>query len=139
MAEAKTLSITIEAPYEPAYAFAQRPENFLKWAAGLSKRLHRTERGWVAETADGEALVEFSPANPYGVLDHHVRQGGKPDVYVPLRMIANGDGVEVSLTLFRLPDMDDETFEKDADLVRRDLASLKRLLESEIAPSAPRT
>ena len=33
------------------------------------------------------------------------------------------------LTLFRGPGMTDETFARDADWVRRDLAALKRLLE----------
>ncbi|WP_300266119.1 hypothetical protein [Microbacterium sp.] len=39
----------------------------------------------------------------------------------PLRVLRNGDGSEVVFTLFRLPDVTDDDFEKDAALVRADL------------------
>jgi len=127
--QSRTLSVSIDAPFEAAYAFAHRPENFPRWAAGLSTSLHETERGWVADTPAGEALVVFSAPNPYGVLDHHVRLAGKPEVYIPLRMVRNGDGVEVSLLLLRQPGMTDAMFEDDARRVAEDLQALKALLE----------
>ncbi|MBN9320420.1 MAG: polyketide cyclase [Caulobacterales bacterium 68-7] len=127
--EARTLSISIDAPYEAAYDFAHRPESFMQWAAGLATSLHKTRRGWVADTPDGEARVAFTPHNAYGVLDHYVRFPGRPEIHIPLRMICNGSGVEVSLTLLRQPEMTDEMFERDAGLVRADLEALKRLLE----------
>ena len=131
------LSITIAVPFDQAYAFAHQPANFARWAAGLARTLHLTERGWVADTPEGEALVLFSEPNPYGILDHRVRLAGRPEVYVPLRLIAHGDTTEVVLTLFRQPGMDDAMFERDAGLVSRDLASLKRVLESEPRPARP--
>ena len=125
----RQLSISIDVPFARAYAYAQKPEHFAEWAAGLANTLHRTEHGWVADTPEGEAQVEFSPPNDYGVLDHRVHLDGKPPIEIPLRMIANGDGTEVLFTLFRQPHMDDAAFERDAELVRRDLQALKRLLE----------
>lgn len=127
--EVRILHTTIAVPFTAAYEFAHRPENFPKWAAGLSSSLHQTERGWVAETPEGEAIVEFTEPNPHGVLDHRVRLQGRPEIYIPLRLIANGDGTEVELVLFRQPDMDDAAFERDAGLVTKDLAALKALLE----------
>ncbi len=127
--QSQTLSIAIDAPYAAAYDFAHRPENFSAWAAGLATSLHHTDHGWVADTPEGEAAVRFSPANDHGVLDHWVDLPGKPRIYIPLRMIPNGDGVEVSLTLLRQPDMTDEMFARDADMVRQDLAKLKAVLE----------
>jgi hypothetical protein len=46
-----------------------------------------------------------------------------------MRVIANGTGSEVLLTLFRLPDMTVEAFARDAEWVERDLKALKELLE----------
>jgi hypothetical protein len=57
-----------------------------------------------------------------------VPNGGKP-VNVPLRVIANGEGAEVQLTLFRQPGMDDEAFARDRRWIRKDLATLKALAE----------
>jgi hypothetical protein len=36
----------------------------------------------------------------------------------------------VTLTLFRLPGMDDAAFERDAGMVAKDLSALKALLEA---------
>ena len=59
----------------------------------------------------------------------HVAVRPNVDIYIPMRVIANGTGSEVILTLFRLPDMTDEAFARDATWVERDLNALKALLE----------
>lgn len=125
----RILNTTVDVPLAVAYGYAHRPENFPKWAAGLSDTLHKTDRGWVASTPMGEAMVTFSEPNTFGVLDHWVDLKGKPQVYIPLRMIANGSGTVVELVLLRQPDMTDADFDKDAGAIEKDLASLKTLLE----------
>jgi hypothetical protein len=45
-----------------------------------------------------------------------------------MRAMPNGNGREVTLTLFRLPGMS-KKFVADADWVRRDLGALKALFE----------
>ena len=52
-------------------------------------------------------------------------------IYVPLRVVRNGAGTTVSLTLFQLPGMDDAQFEADAEWVQRDLVKLKTVVEAE--------
>lgn len=128
--QARILHTTIAVPFDQAYAFAHIPENFPTWAAGMSSALHKTDEGWIADTPAGKAHVRFSDPNPYGVLDHWVTIEGKPEISIPLRMIANGEGTEVELMLFRQPDMSDADFARDAEMVTRDLAALKRLLET---------
>ncbi len=132
----RTISVTIHAPLDEAYAFARQPANFMRWAAGLAGSLHESEHGWIARTPEGEAEVTFTQPNAHGVLDHHVRLPGKPDIYIPLRMIANGQGTEIVFTLFRQPDMTDAQFDADEAAVRRDLETLKALLESGEASEA---
>lgn len=129
--EARILHITIRVPMEKAYAFAQRPENFPRWAAGLADSLRSTAQGWIADTPEGEATIHFSEPNPFGILDHRVVLDGRPDVVVPMRMVPNGDGTEVELILFRPPNMTDADFKRDARMVKADLGALKTLLEAE--------
>ena len=129
--EVRILHVTIRVPIERAYAFAHRPENFPRWAVGLADSLRLTERGWVADTPEGEALIHFSEPNAFGVLDHLVVMDGRPDVMVPMRMIPNGDGTEVELVLFRQPGMSDANFKRDARMVKADLDALRVLLEAE--------
>lgn len=60
-------------------------------------------------------------------MDHYVQAGG-PEIYIPLRIIQNGDGADVQFTLFRQPGMSDAKFAADAEWVERDLLALKALV-----------
>lgn len=124
------LSIGINRPQDAVAGFLAAPENFAAWAAGLGHSLKPAGGGdWLADTPRGPVRVRFSPANPHGVADHWVTLGGGRTVYVPLRAIANGSGTEVVFTLIREPGMTDAEFERDAEAVTKDLATLKRVLE----------
>jgi uncharacterized protein YndB with AHSA1/START domain len=125
----KTLTISIQCPPEQVYAFVSNPERLPHWATGLCKAVRRVDEDWIVETTDGEMTVRFVAPNEYGVADHVVTLPTGETVNVPLRVIANGTGSEVLFTLFQQPGMSDEQFEKDAGMVRRDLETLKGLLE----------
>jgi hypothetical protein len=127
--EARALSVRINRPAAEAYEFLSLPENFPKWASGLGASLRRDGDDWVVQTPQGPATVRFSERNAYGVLDHQVRLPRGGALYVPLRVVANGAGCDLVLTLFRRPDMSEEKFAADAEWVMRDLHAAKRLLE----------
>lgn len=126
---AKTLSVTIAAPPAAVYAFVADPLNMPKWAAGLGSSISRIDGRWLVESAQGVVTVEFAPKNALGVLDHTVTLPDASKVYVPMRVIANGEGSELVFTLFQLPGMSDAQFAKDAGTVEKDLAKLKQLVE----------
>ena len=126
----KKLSVTIERSAAEAYDFLSVPENFPKWASGLGASLRQMGADWIAETPDGPARVIFSERNSFGVLDHSVRRPQGTGVYVPLRVVPQGAGCELVLTLIRQPAMSDEKFAADAAWVMRDLEAAKRLLEN---------
>ncbi|MBX3263446.1 MAG: SRPBCC family protein [Labilithrix sp.] len=129
--ETRTVTVTIERPWTEVYDFASIPLNFQRWASGLGGSLRKVGGEWTAQGPDGPVRVRFSERNGLGVLDHWVTpEGGGAEIYVPLRVVANGDGAEVSLTLFRGAGRSDEDFAADADWVRRDLGALKALLEA---------
>ncbi|MDG2530774.1 SRPBCC family protein [Caulobacter endophyticus] len=128
----RPITIGVACAAEAVYAYTADPENMADWAAGIGDGLRRSPDDndvWIADTPTGEARVRFSPANPFGVLDHWVTLPDGTEISVPLRVVANGDGAEVTLTLFHLPAMDDAAFERDAAAVTRDLEALKARLE----------
>lgn len=125
------LSVPIDRPAAEAYEFLSVPENFPKWASGLGKSLRREGGDWIAETAEGPALVRFSERNSHGVLDHSVALPSGTTVFVPLRVVSKAEGCELVLTLNRRPGMSDEKFAADAEWVMRDLNAAKRILEKE--------
>lgn len=128
-AETRTLSIGIGRDWREVYAFACVPQNFAAWASGMGRSLRQENGSWKADSPDGPVSIRFTPPNELGVLDHYVTLPSGVEVYIPLRVIANGAGSEILLTLIRLPDMDDEKFAADAAWIEKDLRELKRILE----------
>jgi hypothetical protein len=129
MLESRTISVSINRNWNEVYEAVWRPEDFPKWASGLSKStLTRDDDAWKAEGPEGQVRIAFTDHNAYGVMDHSVTLGDGTVIYVPLRVIRNGDGAEVLLTLFRQPGMSDAKLAADAEWVTRDLLSLKALV-----------
>jgi hypothetical protein len=130
MLESITIGISIDRDWRDLYEAIWRPAAFPSWASGLSNAsLVRQGEIWTAQGPEGPIQIRFTDRNEFGVMDHCVDLGGGRVVYVPLRIVANGSGAEVLLTLFRQPDMSDAKFAQDQDWVRRDLLALKALAE----------
>lgn len=127
--QARTLSVSIERDWREVYDFTSIPENFARWAAGLGRRLEKSGEDWIAEDPNGRPLrIRFSPPNGYGVVDHDV-SGEMGEVHMAMRVVPNGSGAEVMMTVLRQPDMTDAAFAADAAAIERDLETLKALLE----------
>lgn len=130
MLPARSFSVSIRADAHTVYERIWQPEFFARWASGLSQSaLHKDGDQWLAESAEGPIRIRFTPHNVFGIMDHFVNPGDAAEVHVPLRVVANGQGCEVILTLFRQPGMDEERFSADIKLVNLDLKALKRLIE----------
>lgn len=129
MSAAHTLSITIDCAPDTVCRFVSNPLNLPHWAPGLCRAVSKTGTGWIVETPHGPMPLRFVASNALGVLDHYVTTAPGKEVYVPMRVIANGAGSEVLFTLLRLPGMSDADFAVDIATVERDLALLKSVLE----------
>ena len=127
---ARTLTMSIDRPPADVYAFVTDLENLPRWATSFVRSVHKTRDGWIAETTEGPMGFEYVPRNAFGVLDHVVRPAPGVEVHVPMRVVPNGGGSEVIFTLIQFPGMPPDKFARDIDMVQRDLATLKRVLES---------
>ena len=125
----RTLTVSIDSPPGRVYEFVSNPENLPQWAGGLCPSVRKSNDDWIAETPQGPMKIRFAEKNDFGVLDHYVTVAPGVEVYVPMRVLANGSGSVVIFTLFRLPDMSDKKYAEDASLVERDLRTLKKVLE----------
>ena len=117
------------APAE-VYEYASDPANLPHWAPGLGTSVEEAGGQWFVHPPEGRAGFAFAARNDYGVLDHHVSLPSGEIIYVPMRVIADGNGSEVVFTLRPRSGMTDEEFARDAGLVAADLARLRQLLES---------
>ena len=130
LAECKTLTVSIARGADEVYAFVANPENLPRWAKAFCQAVRKSGSEWVITTPVGEMKVRFAERNAFRVADHYVTAAPGVEIYVPMRVLPNGrEGSEVVFTLFRQRDMSDAKFREDMDLVQRDLAELKRVLE----------
>lgn len=111
--ESRHISVHIDRPAPEVYDYLAGPGRLSEWAAGV----------------DRSAEVTYAPRNPYGVLDHDVTLPSGETVHVPMRVTADGSGCEVLLTVRPRPGMSEDDMDRDADAVRADLATLKKIVE----------
>ena len=129
----KNISVSIDAATGNVYNFVANPANLPKWASGLSQsEIRKQGQYWVADSPIGEVKIKFAENNTFGILDHSVTLPNGEVNYNPLRVVKNGKGSEVIFTLFRLPRMTDEDFNKDAEFIKSDLEKLKSILEKSV-------
>jgi len=127
--KSRTLSVSINCDPGRVYEFVSKPENLPKWAKMFCRSIKKSNGKWIAETPQGPVKVRFTGKNNFGVLDHYVNPGPGVEVFVPMRVVPNGSGSEVFLTLFQTAGMSDERFAEDIRWVEQDLKTLKRILE----------
>ncbi|EPG72446.1 hypothetical protein LEP1GSC058_0246 [Leptospira fainei serovar Hurstbridge str. BUT 6] len=128
------LSISVDLPKQIVYDFLSEPRNFPEWASGLCKSISPGEGDeWLIEAPEGNLRARFTDRNIHGVLDHYVILESGNEIYIPMRLISNGSGCELILTLFRLADMTSEKFKEDRDWVLKDLHTMRSLLEKKFS------
>lgn len=127
--DVRHLTVTIRRPPGEVYRFVADPANLPRWAAGLSGSIAQVGGEWIAASPLGPVKVRFAAPNDLGVLDHEVVLASGEVFRNPLRVVPNGDGSEVTFTLFRWPGTTDAAHAADAGAVERDLQALKALLE----------
>ncbi len=136
MYEFHTINLAIRRPVGEVYAFLAEPTNYPKWAAVVPNTLRRVDAyDWEAETEFGPRLIRFCPRNDLGVLDHAVYRRGEDPVMMPMRVIANGEGCQLTFAFYRRPGTTDEQYSSAIEWVTTDFETLRALLEvSRLAP-----
>jgi len=127
---ARHISLAIERDPGEVAAFAGDPANLPLWAAGLSAGIRLEGGRWITDSPMGVVEVAFCGPVDLGILDHDVTLPDGAVVHNPMRVLRNAEGSEVVFTLYRLPGVAEEEFERDAALVEADLKRLRALLES---------
>jgi hypothetical protein len=127
--ESRHIAERIERPVDEVYAYAADPAHLPEWAAGLGDGIDQVDGRWFLRAGDGSVEISFAPSNKFGVLDHYVTMPSGETIYVPMRVLADGEASEVVFTLRRLPEMTDEELAHDEAAVVADLLKLKAVLE----------
>lgn len=127
--DARHISQTILCDPSDIAVFAGNPANLPQWAAGLSEGIRNEAGRWITESPMGDVEVKFRPGIEFGILDHDVIFPDGTAVHNPLRVLHNDDVSEVVFTVYRLPNVSDEDFDRDTAAVQKDLERLRDVLE----------
>ena len=75
--------------------------------------------------------IRFVEPNLLGVIDHYVTPAPGHDVYVPMLVVAIGEGCYVMFTLFRSSQVSVDGFAQDICMVELDLNILKEIMDGQ--------
>jgi hypothetical protein len=129
MMKSTTVSVSINSEPQVVYDFVSNLENLPKFAPSTFPSIKEENGEWIVETPQGRIKVVLAERNNFGILDHYVKLTSGVEVYVPMRVIKNDNGSEVSLTVFQAPVITDEEYAKDIQIVKKNLNHLKTLIE----------
>lgn len=129
MMKSRTMNTSINSNPQIVYDFVSNLENLPRWASSTFSSIKEVNGEWVGDTSQGQNKVMLAERNNFGILDHHVKLTTGVEVYVPMRVVKNGNGSEVMLTVFQTPEMTDERYAEDIKTVENDLNHLKTIIE----------
>ncbi|MGE0615435.1 MAG: SRPBCC family protein [Bacteriovoracia bacterium] len=122
-------SVDIQAPVEKVFTFLADPMNWPQYAVVNLRSVSLGSNGWFkAITKFGEGQLKVNPIKEFGLLDHTWKDP-QATWTVFSRVVPNGDGATVSMTLFQPPVMDDAQFNQAMREMDVEMAKLKELLE----------
>ena len=121
-----TLSVTLEVPYERAFAYLADWRTQPKWATNFVKDIRLEGEQVLMSTPFGEVPIEWRANVELGTIDI-VLPG---DQLLPTRPTAMGDCSLVYTFTFSMPaEVPEETFREGQRRMEGELRTLKRLLE----------
>lgn len=127
--KSRTMNTSINSNPQIVYDFVSNLENLPRWASNTFPSIKEVNGEWVVNTSQGQNKVMLAERNNFGILDHYVKLTSGVEVYVPMRVVKNGDGSEIMLTVFQTPEMTDERYAEDIKTVEKDLNHLKTIIE----------
>jgi hypothetical protein len=129
MRNARTVSVSIFRDARETYEYIRTTSHLTAWATGLGAVTGEIDDVVQIDTPNGPGTLKFAPPNDFGILDHTITLEGGVVTEVPMRVLPNGEGCEVMLTIFQPEDMTEREFSRDANWVKRDLETLRDALE----------
>lgn len=126
----ETIQITIDASFERVAADLADVTSHPQWAteffaspaAPTGDGTYRT----IIPRLGGAASVRIDAHVDRGVIDMYLAPDGAPfGPPLPIRVLPNGDGVDVLFTLARFPGVGEDEWQDGLESMRRELSALK--------------
>ncbi len=138
----QTVTVTIDAPLAQVAADLADPTTHPSWAtefyAGPVRPTAGGEFTAPVPMMGGEVRHKIDADIDRGILDLYYAPSGRPyGPPIPVRLVPNGDGVDVLWTLARFPGVSDQAWQQGLAAMARELQALRRRHETQARPDAP--
>ena len=121
-----THSVTLEVPYERAFAYLADWRTQPEWATNFVKAVRQEDSQLYMTTPFGEVPIEWRTDPRLGTIDILFPDGN----LLPTRLTAMGDGSLVYTFTFSMPaEAPEEAFREGQHGMDEELLNLKRILE----------
>lgn len=139
-----TLTVTIDAPLAQVATDLADPTTHPSWATEFYAGPVRPAAGgeFVAPVPmmGGQVRHKIDADIARGILDLYYAPSGRPyGPPIPVRLVPNGDGVDVLWTLARFPGVTDQAWQQGLAAMARELQALKRRHETPARTDTPGT
>ncbi|MGA7840680.1 MAG: hypothetical protein WBS17_10410 [Candidatus Acidiferrales bacterium] len=122
-------SVDIQATPEKAYLFLANPINWPQYAVVNLRTVSPGQDGWFhAVTKFGEGALKVNAVEELGVFDH-IWKDPQATWQVYSRVVPNGEGATVMMTLFQPAVMSDQQFDEAMKEMEIEMKKLKEILE----------
>ena len=122
-------SVDIQASPDQAFDFLANPLNWPQYAVVNLRSVNPGQDGWFhAVTKFGEGALKVSPVKELWVFDH-VWKDPQATWQVYSRVVPNGEGATVMMTLFQPTVMSDQQFDEAMQQMEIEMQKLKEILE----------
>jgi hypothetical protein len=136
-----TVTVTIDAPLVKVAADLADPTTHPEWAtefyAGPARPAAGGEFLAPVPMMGGEVRHRIDADIARGILDLYLAPQELPPI--PVRLVPNGDGVDVLWTLARFPGVSDHAWQQGLAAMARELQALKRRHETQTPTDTPGT
>lgn len=131
----RTVAVTIDAPIEQVTRDLADPATHPEWAteffAGPAQPGEGGEVRVDVPLMGGPARMRAESDVERGIVDLYLAPGDAPyGSALPIRLVRNGDGVDVLFTLARFPGQADDAWEAGVASMERELDGLRRRHEA---------
>lgn len=129
MVRSQIKSADIQANPEKIFDFVSNPLNWPQYAIVNTRSVTSGTEGWYRTvTKFGEGEIKVLPVRELGIFDH-IWRDPQATWTVPARVVPNGDGAMVMMTLFQPPLMSNTEFDCAMQEMDIEFNKLKEILE----------
>jgi hypothetical protein len=126
-----TQSITINVPPAKLFDFLTNPENMARWASSLCQSVTKDGDQWLLESKMGQLKLRIVSNKDCLTIDYHITPPLPIKFVAYTRIIPNGQASEFLFTQFQLPLLPASFFEKQKESLKKELATLKDIMEGQ--------